>query len=224
MRRFAISDIHGCVKTFWALLEKVAFSKEDELYLLGDYIDRGPNSKGVIDLIWKLQDQGHKVQCLRGNHEQMMLDAREFPAKYNMWYTQGGKETLQSFNRTLLEEVEPRYWDFLNNLPYYFEVDQYLLVHAGFNFKITDPLQDQKAMMWIRNWYDQISKEWLGKRIIVHGHTPTSRINIDWLTERLHSAQVLVIDNGCAYDHPDLGTLAAFELNSQAIVFQSRMD
>lgn len=59
MRKFTISDIHGCAKTFKALLNRISFSKEDELYLLGDYIDRGPDSRGVIDHIWHLQKTGH---------------------------------------------------------------------------------------------------------------------------------------------------------------------
>ncbi|MEO0876095.1 MAG: metallophosphoesterase, partial [Bacteroidota bacterium] len=66
MRKFAISDIHGCLKTFEALLDQIQFTTQDELYLLGDYIDRGPDSKGVIDLIWKMQADGYQVKCLRG--------------------------------------------------------------------------------------------------------------------------------------------------------------
>ncbi|MCC6412552.1 MAG: metallophosphoesterase, partial [Saprospiraceae bacterium] len=65
MKKYAISDIHGCNKTFLALLENLDFSKADELYLLGDYVDRGPDSKGVFDTIFRLQSEGYKVQCLR---------------------------------------------------------------------------------------------------------------------------------------------------------------
>ena len=70
MRRFAISDIHGCARTFEALLDRIAFTSQDELYLLGDYIDRGGDSKGVLDLIFRFQKEGYAVQCLLGNHEQ----------------------------------------------------------------------------------------------------------------------------------------------------------
>ena len=66
MRKFAISDIHGCLKSFEALLDKIQLSTSDELYILGDYIDRGPDSKGVIDYIWKLEQEGYAVKCLRG--------------------------------------------------------------------------------------------------------------------------------------------------------------
>ena len=72
MNKFAISDIHGCAKNFKALLDRISLSLGDELYLLGDYIDRGPDSKGVIDHVWQLQKTGHTVHCLCGNHEQRL--------------------------------------------------------------------------------------------------------------------------------------------------------
>jgi len=75
MKKYVISDIHGCAKTFKALVDRISFSREDELYLLGDYIDRGPDSKGVIDHIWDLLETGYTVHCLTGNHEQMFLHA-----------------------------------------------------------------------------------------------------------------------------------------------------
>ena len=94
MRRFAISDIHGCIKTFKTLVDRIEFSKEDTLYLLGDYIDRGPDSKGVIDHIWKIQEEGYRVHCLRGNHEQMLLEELK---NIKFWY-QGEPAMLKSFN------------------------------------------------------------------------------------------------------------------------------
>ena len=75
MKQYAIGDIHGCSKTFKELLDKIGLIEGDELYLLGDYIDRGPDSKGVIDTIFELREKGFKVICLRGNHESMLLDA-----------------------------------------------------------------------------------------------------------------------------------------------------
>ena len=94
MRRFAISDIHGCRATFEKMLTEVLqLQKEDTLYLLGDYIDRGPDSRGVIDHIWALQKEGYQVHCLRGNHEQMLLDEVD---KDGFWY-KGNRATLDSF-------------------------------------------------------------------------------------------------------------------------------
>ncbi|MEM9260991.1 MAG: metallophosphoesterase, partial [Bacteroidota bacterium] len=73
MPRYAISDIHGCAATFRTALKTIAFSQKDELFLLGDYIDRGPDSMGVLEHIWTLQATGYEVTCLRGNHEQMLI-------------------------------------------------------------------------------------------------------------------------------------------------------
>jgi serine/threonine protein phosphatase 1 len=75
LKKFAISDIHGCNRTFNEVLQKTGLNKDDQLFLLGDYIDRGPDSKGVIDTIFNLQNEGYQVHCLRGNHEQMLMDA-----------------------------------------------------------------------------------------------------------------------------------------------------
>lgn len=76
-RTFAIADIHGCYSTFCALLDQIMLTREDELYLLGDYIDRGPDSKKVVDLIIQLQADGFAVKPIMGNHEQMLLDSIE---------------------------------------------------------------------------------------------------------------------------------------------------
>lgn len=105
MRRFAISDIHGCLKTFQALLERIAFSKADILYLLCDYIDRGPDSRGLIDYIWKLKEAGYTMPCLRGNHEQMLLDEVANP---NDWF-RGEPETLRSFGVRSNSGIPGRY-------------------------------------------------------------------------------------------------------------------
>ena len=73
MSRYAIGDIHGGAKTFCALLEKIYLQREDRVYLLGDYVDRGPNSRGVLDIILKLKEAGFGIFALRGNHEDMLI-------------------------------------------------------------------------------------------------------------------------------------------------------
>ena len=122
MRRIAISDIHGCIYSFKALLDKLAFSSTDELYLLGDFIDRGHDSKGVIDLLWELQESGHQIHCLRGNHDQMLLDALSNQEALYNWLRAGGGITLRSFGATFLEEIPQPYIDFIKELPYYIEI------------------------------------------------------------------------------------------------------
>lgn len=224
MKKYVISDIHGCSATFNALLKQIDLQLEDELYLLGDFIDRGPDAKGVIDIIFFLQEHGHKVYCLRGNHEQLMLDAIDGDRHQALiWLRNGGHETLDSFDPDATGEMEKKYLDFFYDLPYYFEVDQYILVHAGLNFLHPEPLSDYRSMMWIRNWYEQINEKWLDGRIIVHGHTPKTTTRIELMLSQIHQRPVIGIDGGCVYEN-GLHHLCAFELMSQELIFQKNIE
>lgn len=220
MRRIAISDIHGCLKTFYTLLLEIKFSKQDQLYLLGDYIDRGPDSKGVIDYIWQLQQSGYSIFCLRGNHEQMLIDEIN---KTNNWYD-GEPSTLKSFAVNKNEDIPVKYIEWMKQLGYFLEVDDYILVHAGLNFKIENPLEDFHEMLWIRYFQDDINKEWLGKRVIVHGHTPTKQSVIEERLLTLDKMPALCIDNGCSFQSSALGHLIAFDMTNRKLYFQARMD
>lgn len=220
--QYAISDIHGCLKTFQALLKALQFSKKDRLFLLGDYIDRGSDSKGVIDYIWHLQAQGYTVQCLKGNHEQMMLDARHDMSKQRMWLMNGGIATSASFGANHLSDIPKKYFHWMEELPHYLEVDHYILVHAGLNFDVGSPLDHKHSMLWIRNWYHQINYDWLNGRIIIHGHTPTMKTVIQQRAKDLDLQPALVIDNGCVFDRPGFGTLAAYSLDEQSLYFWPR--
>ena len=212
-KRFVITDIHGCAATFRKMVEEeLRPSREDELFLLGDYIDRGPDSKGVLDFIFELRDEGYKVNCLRGNHEQFMLDAREDLDAFQHWVVyNGGETTLKSFGANTVKDIPERYLELVENLPYFFELQDFLMVHAGFNFKAEDPFEDKEAMLMIRNFW--IDHEWLGKRRIIHGHTPSRiseiRANID-----NHEAVEINLDAGCVYNTvPDMNKLVALEFN-----------
>jgi serine/threonine protein phosphatase 1 len=225
---FAISDIHGCSKTFTALLEKIAFSKSDSLYLLGDYIDRGPDSKGVIDQIMKMTEDGYQVHCLRGNHEQMMLDGLTDAVKKHAWEMAGGKETLLSFGVSGLKEIPEKYIHFLHDLAYYFEVDGYILVHAGLSFWETGRLEDKKSMLWMRSWYNDIDYKWLDERIVIHGHTPQPRMESDEQLAFIQTQRYLNIDNGCVFASRvrgmDMGNLLAFDMTNQALYSVANID
>ena len=220
MKKYAISDIHGCNITLHALLEKLNLQPEDELYFLGDYIDRGPNSKGVIDTILDLKAQGFKVECLIGNHEDAMLKSRfDYSIRSNWISTWGGKEALQSFD-AWLDKIPDKYWDFMENLKPYLEVDDYILVHAGLNFRAKEPFEDEYSMMWIRDWYGKIDYKWLGRRMVIHGHTPTKKQDIEAMAAAVNSSHFLDIDAGCFC----YGWLCAFELTEQKLIFQECLD
>lgn len=211
MRRFAISDIHGCCQTFQYLVGDILkLKKSDKLYLLGDYVDRGPDTKGTIDFILDLQKNGYFVKAISGNHEAMMQEARSSADYLEHWCKNGGDTTLKSFGVKTLEEIPEQYWQFIKQLPFYVKLSDYYLVHAGFNCAMENPLQDTHAMLWIRNF--PLNLQFLGNRKIIHGHTPTpvTKIHTD-----LSLAKVVNIDAGCVYKQvPGLGYLTALNLDS----------
>lgn len=216
MSTYAIGDIHACKKTFEHLLDKIKLKKKDTLVLLGDYIDRGPDAKGVFDLIFELQTKGYQLHCLRGNHEQILLDATTgYPPAHLRLLSAGGKPTLASFGVTRAEQVEKKYLHFIMELPYYLEIGPYIFVHGGLNFAHPNPLDATEDMLWERYWYDEINYEWLGKRWIVHGHTPVPLFETASQVEDLKNGkrQVVNLDNGCVYSQkPHLGQLTALDL------------
>ena len=213
-RIFAVGDIHGCSKTLRKLvLEKINLQKEDELYCLGDYVDRGPDSKGVVDFILELKEQGNKVFTLRGNHEQLMMESGKNRENFLHWVENGGRKTLESFGTASYYELESKYKTFFYETQYYFEVGKYILVHAGLNFKIKDPFEDTHAMMWIRGF--MVDEKKLGDRIIVHGHTP---IPLATIRKQAHE-NVIDLDGGCVYtDYYGFGNLVALDLTSGEII------
>src|SRR5678815_3715272 len=191
---YAIGDLHGCSKTFRKLVtEGIRLEKMDELFCLGDYVDRGPDSKGVIDYIFELREQGFTVHTLRGNHDQMMMDAQKNSDSFKDWLRNGGNTTLQSFHVESYDELDSKYKRFFYETQYYIETGKYILVHAGLNFRYDNPFEDKHAMMWIRGF--SVDEKKLGGRVIVHGHTP-----IPWeIIQAQNGQQVIDIDGGCVY-------------------------
>ena len=149
-RRFVVSDIHGCSKTFRKMVEDtLQITKNDHLYLLGDYIDKGPNSSGVLNHIMELQATGYQVFCIRGNHEENMMQA------WQEYDTRMFRAFVARINKSpdLLTEdaqIKPKYLEFMKALPYYIELEDYYLVHAGFDFSKNDPFQNYGAMLHLR--------------------------------------------------------------------------
>lgn len=222
-RSFAISDIHGCSKTFKKLVEsKISLQKEDKLYLLGDYIDRGNDSKGVLDYCIELKDKGYDVTFLKGNHEQMMLDSLNNRKAESTWLRHGGRETLKSFGVNQIGKIDSYYFDFLNNLEYYIELDKYILVHASLNFDIKNPFSDKVAMLWSRN-YDVIPEKIDNKKII-HGHTPFA-LNVI-LGQSLERENEISIDSGCAFEKKKegMGYLIALALHDGKFYYEKNID
>jgi serine/threonine protein phosphatase 1 len=219
-RTFIIGDIHGCAKTFRKLVEEeIKLRKEDILCLLGDYIDRGPDSKGMIDFILELQSSGMQVQTLRGNHEQLLLESVNSPGVERMWLQNGGDKTLKSFGVESAKKIPARYGEFLLNTRFYYETDDFLLVHAGLNCEAEDPLQDKMAMMWSRNFRDE--NNYLRGKILIHGHTPIPRDLL--LAQKFESP--LNLDGGCVYrGFTGKGSLFALDFYARNFVEVKNID
>lgn len=220
MARYAISDIHGCAKTFEALLDRIHFSTADQLFLLGDYIDRGPDSKGVIDKIWALEKEGYETACLQGNHEQMLID--EITGQ-QIWYN-GEKNLLASFAVSKTSAIPGHYIDWMVELKNYLLKDEFIFVHAGLNFGLPNPLADTYKMRWIRNWYEDIDHSWLGERIIVHGHTPIRAPRIRQQINAIKQTPAIDIDAGCSHHIAGMGQLCALNLDTMEAEFVARLD
>jgi serine/threonine protein phosphatase 1 len=170
-RTFAIGDIHGCLKQFDALLESIALTPRDHLILLGDLIDRGPESAGVIHRVQGLLLQ-HHVTVIMGNHEQMMLDARDSHARQTDWLHSGGDATLRSYagSRGKLRDVPAEDWEFLTkSLVDFVEDDTHIFVHANAYPDVAMPKQPDYMLRWER--CDKLAAHKSGKTIIC-GHTP----------------------------------------------------
>lgn len=225
-RILAISDIHGCYDTFKSLLEKVNLSKEDELYMLGDFVDRGPKSKEVIDWVLEKQEEGYEINCLRGNHEQMLINALNDDLRTEHWLRNGGSQVLDNFKVKSVHEIPLKYIDFCKDLKFYFQTLDFFFVHAGINFHAPEPMEDYEAMIWIRNWEEDLDEEWIEDRRVVHGHTMVSKeIPIERISQP-EKYKVIDIDGGCyaANFEPKLGNLLMADLTNNKIYCQKNLD
>jgi serine/threonine protein phosphatase 1 len=172
MRILAVGDIHGCSKAFDRLLEVVAPTREDLIVTLGDYVDRGPDSFGVLERLLSLR-RSFRLVPLKGNHEQMMLDARLGYGPLSDWLSSGGRQTLASYSVLgdggKLVDVLPEHWDFLETgLVAWYETDSHFFVHA--NAYPNLPLCEQPDSMLFWEFFDDPEPHRTGK-IMVCGHT-----------------------------------------------------
>ncbi|MBI5218752.1 MAG: serine/threonine protein phosphatase [Bacteroidia bacterium] len=216
---YIIGDIHGCLKEFRCMIEdRIRLTCDDELYLLGDYIDRGPDSKGVVDFIFSLKKNRFKIFPLRGNHEEMLLESLTDEKKFDHWLTQGADATLQSFGVTSPDQIPDEYIHFFESLPYYYELKtkKLILAHAGINFLTKDPFADTDAMVWLRGMF--VDKEFLGDRKIIHGHTPVPAEIIREMIEDRNNP-VICLDGGCVYKNKKgLGILVALNYEKKEML------
>lgn len=174
MKRYlAIGDIHGCFNALRTLTDFVGLSPDDTLITLGDYVNRGPNSCAVLD--WLIHhEQNRRLIALRGNHDIMMLDARNDDDSFRKWIDVGGKATLKSYSPFesddgALADIPDHHWQFLeNNLVSTFETETHFFVHA--NAYPDLPIDDQPDFMLYWEQFNDPPRHESGK-VMVGGHT-----------------------------------------------------
>lgn len=219
--RIAIGDIHGCNKTFLQLIHQIGLTDKDDLYLLGDYINKGPASKEILDTIMHLQEQRYRVFPVRGNHDQKLIDVRKGNLAGKWLIDTQLSITLASFRAASPFDIPEKYVAWLDSLPYYIDTGDYYLVHAGFNLLISDIFQDKGAMINSKK-FDTAGQRINGRRI-VHGHIPTP---IDSIRMRIQARNaVLPLDGGCVYyKTSEMGKLLAFDLDKNLLFEQENTD
>jgi serine/threonine protein phosphatase 1 len=202
---YAIGDVHGCLAKLRRLLARIEAHRADKparLIFLGDYMDRGPDSRGVIEFIMALQHQRpDSVICLRGNHEAIALMAVAAPDEYEeYWRMNGGATTLASFDAMRADELPAEIVAWMDALPYAYDDGRRYFVHAGVD--PTRPLSEQSDhdRIWIREPF--LSSHVTFERLIVHGHTPLMTAKPDIRANRIN------LDTGAVYGGPL--TAAAF--------------
>ena len=214
--KYVVSDLHGRYDKYSAMLSKINFNDEDELYILGDICDRGPSSAQIYLDIMKREN----VHCIMGNHENMLLeylplvfrflfdkDAKIISADYELWSVNGGGTTCASFIEVGKEKMLEIY-NFIRSFPLYRVVDvgnkRYFLVHAGI-----DDYNDEKSLceylpeelLWSDIDYDETYYPKEFDKIIV-GHTPTFLLNENKSARIYHgNGNVIAIDCGAVFEN-----------------------
>ena len=216
-RLYAIGDVHGCLKELNALLDLINEDTESAslsgevfgddasgplkpvLVFLGDYIDRGPDSKGVLDRLIELQDEDIETMFLKGNHEAAMLDFMAAPRRHLEWMHWGGAETLESYGlenvwsrdeedlaAELSINMPPEHRDFLETLELTHEAGDFIFVHAGLKPGVALNEQEEDDLIWIRSEFHRMPAEQRPDKVVVHGHHPVKkpddkgwRVNVD---------------------------------------------
>lgn len=176
-RLFAVGDIHGCLTHLVRMIEAVRFDSKDRIVFIGDYIDRGPDSRSVVDLLLDFRETFPRSVFLRGNHEEMFEDYLQGSPRFGLGtYTwNGGRENLISYEVNPLETVSrsdfpDAHLEFLFGTELMFQEGEYLFVHAGIRPGVPLEEQSREDLLWIRDEFFAHEHD-LGLTV-VFGHTP----------------------------------------------------
>jgi serine/threonine protein phosphatase 1 len=208
---FAIGDIHGCLfklEKLISLLGNTIDRDNDTLLFIGDYIDRGPDPKGVVDFVLDLREKFARSVFLLGNHEDMFLNYINGREEGYMFFMNGGDATAASYGSKAPGErgkitVPEDHMEFFTTLLPYYETENYIFVHAGLRPGISLAEQAAEDLIWIR--YEFIRSSYDFGKTVVFGHTP--------LLEPLIERNKIGIDTGAVYG----GLLTCIELPAKKI-------
>ncbi|MGF1570724.1 MAG: metallophosphoesterase family protein [Nodosilinea sp.] len=219
-RRIFIGDIHGHYDGLRRLWDAIDPSSEDQVYCVGDLIDRGPKSAEVVDFIRR-----HASGCVRGNHEQLILDAF-VDGKLNLpmlqgWIYSGGQATLSSYRGAADALEEHLSW--IQKLPLYIDLGDLWLVHAGVNPTLPITEQNSYELCWIRETFHGSPTPFFSDKLIVTGHT------ITFTFPDVEPGQIVAgrgwVDIDTGVYHPRSGWLTALDWDYQLVyqvnVFES---
>lgn len=198
MKTIVIGDIHGCYHELEELLltleERGEYTKGvDKLVFLGDYIDRGENSRLVIETIRNLQENYDNVIALMGNHEDMLLNYID--GFDNNWIYNGHYKTVDSYRGYFNEFISDVEW--MRNLPLYHEDEHFVYVHAGIDAYKPMEKQDRNTLLWVREPFIYGTKKYHKK--VIFGHTPTMSGYDDVCEPTYTLTDNIDIDTGCVY-------------------------
>lgn len=198
-RTFVVGDIHGCLDPLRRLMEKIDWDPAmDSMIFVGDYIDRGENSKEVVDFMLDLIRDSPNIECLMGNHESMFLEYMSGRNR-DLYFMNGGLCTIKSYSRNKGFFVPEDHLNFYGSLKMYIELERHIVVHAGFRPGRAFKEQDAQDMLWIRDPFIYSDHDF-GKQVIF-GHTPFEKPLIE--------KNKIGIDTGAVYG----GSLTCLELN-----------
>lgn len=214
----AIGDIHGCLQSLQALTQKLEKYSDRQFVFLGDYIDRGPDSKGVVDFLLDYREQQNCI-FLRGNHEQMLLDAY-YNDNLDLWLMNGGRSTLESYGAKYNSlNIDEDHIEFYKNTKMYYDTPDFFFVHAGLSpaKTIEQSLQDENDIqdfLWERSHLNVFETPW--EKTVVFGHTPRPH--------PIRKNKMLGLDTGCVYESVGYGKLTAAALPEMKFVQQVCLD
>ena len=208
MRRFVIGDIHGCSKALRTILEKLSPQSDDMIVFLGDFIDRGPDSRGVIDQVVELSRQC-RVIPIRGNHELMLMGILFGGCCPEIWLQSGGAATVASYGGSL-DRIPVQHRDFFRSLRAHHETESELFIHAGYQPDVSVERIDDAHRYW-NHLIDVPPPHCSGKRVYV-GHTPQASGKV------LKHSHFVCLDTYCFGG----GWLTAMDLDTDEVIQANR--